>query len=386
MLDATAQVRTTPVLVLDLDAVEQAVRDFRAHLPGVRVLYAVKACPHPAVLRRLVDLGVGFDVASAQELRDVLAAGADPADISYGHPVKPRAHVETAYAAGVRRFTADATAELAKLAVAAPGSQVVVRVTVDQAGADWPLADKYGVALDEAQALVHEARHRGLEPVGLVFHVGSQQRRAAAFAEAVDRCADLLRTEGLPVLNLGGGWPAQVRAGDPALADAAAAAQRAAADLPAGVRLEAEPGRSLVAAAGSVVTTVIGTADRDGTRWAYLDAGVYSGLLEADGEVTRYPLWTSAEGEPVATVLAGPTCDSTDVLYRSTALPHDLAEGDRVVLGGAGAYTTCYSTVGFNGFPPLATLVSGEDVLEEEVVGVHRPVVHPAQRAPSHAD
>ncbi len=101
---------------------------------------------------------------------------------------------------------------------------------------------------------------------------------------------------------------------------------------------------------------------RGDTRWVYLDAGVFTGMVETLDEAIRYRLATSADGGPTGPcVLAGPTCDSADVLYekRPVRLPLALAEGDRVVLRSAGAYSTCYSTVGFNGFDPMPTVLVG---------------------------
>ena len=126
-------------------------------------------------------------------------------------------------------------------------------------------------------------------------------------------------------------------------------------------RLIIEPGRGVVGDAGVLVTEVVGVSWRGGRRWVYLDAGIYSGLVETLGEAIRYRLTTDRDGDergPV--VLAGPTCDSVDVLYEQTPalLPLTLREGDQVTFCSAGAYTTSYSTVGFNGFAPLATVLA----------------------------
>ena len=116
----------------------------------------------------------------------------------------------------------------------------------------------------------------------------------------------------------------------------------------------------MVGDAGTLVSTVIAVIDRGPVRWVYLDAGVFTGLVETFDEAIRYRIETSADGDPLdgPCVLAGPTCDSADVLYqdRMVDLPRSLAEGDEVRLLSAGAYTTCYSTVGFNGFAPLRTV------------------------------
>ncbi len=353
----------TPVLLLDPSVAVAAQEKLQALL-GVDVLYAVKANPHPALLRALAAAECGFDVASLPEVHLALAAGADPSRLSFGHPVKPRAAVAAAYEQGVRVFAADSPAEIDKIAASAPGSQAAIRLTVAQDGADWPLAFKYGTAGDEALALVERAARAGLAPCGVTFHVGSQQRLAVRFGQAVEVAVSLAwRAEavGLPFasVNLGGGWPARLTADDPAVEQAAAAALDAARSLPPGVALLCEPGRHLAAPAGVLVASVISTVDRADGRWAYLDAGIFNGLIEAEAEIVRYPLATTAHGPLVPTVLAGPTCDSADILYRETRplLPASLGEDDLVAFGGAGAYTTSYASVGFNGFAPLETEV-----------------------------
>lgn len=338
----------------------------------------MKACPQPVVLRALAARGCGFDVASPDELVTALAAGARAECISYGHPIAARAARATAVALGVHEHVVDSTAELRKLADVDPHARVSVRLAVEQGGADWPLADKYGVGVRETVELLRLAQDVGLTAAGVTFHVGSQQRDARRWRDALTRVAlvvEQAQAVGVDVrqVNLGGGWPAQVAAGDPSIEEAAGVALEAAHQLlPADVRLLAEPGRALVAAAGVIVSTVLGVADRPDGRWVYLDTGLYGGLLEADGGGTRYPLATTAPGEPLPTVLAGPTCDSTDVFYRDARplLPAGLTEGDRVLFGGAGAYTATYSTVGFNGHRPLVVECTdlGEHVAELPVV------------------
>jgi ornithine decarboxylase len=124
-------------------------------------------------------------------------------------------------------------------------------------------------------------------------------------------------------------------------------------------RLMAEPGRGLVAEAGMIVAEVVLTSrksDRDMHRWVYLSIGRFSGLAETEGEAIRYQFVTPRDGEPTGPcIVAGPSCDSADVLYekRPMNLPLSLRSGDRVLIRNTGAYTSTYSTVAFNGFPPL---------------------------------
>lgn len=360
------EVPATPCLVIDLDVVEERYRALAAALPDAEVYYAVKANPSPGVLARLAALGSRFDVASPAEIGLCLAAGVDPALISYGNPIKKRRDIAFAFAAGVRLFVLDAEEELGKLAAAAPGASVLVRVLVSGAGADWPLSRKFGCEPDMAVDLLVAASTLGLDPVGVSFHVGSQQRRPDMWDPAIERAAGVLRQARaagitVDVVNIGGGFPARYTADVPeisAYGDAIRAAlRRHLDDLP--VRVLCEPGRYVAGDAGVLraeVVLVSRKAYGDERRWVYLDVGRFGGLAETEGEAIRYPMVTSRDGGPVGPViLAGPTCDSVDVLYEHARyeLPLTLAAGDTVDILAAGAYTAAYASAGFNGFAPL---------------------------------
>jgi ornithine decarboxylase len=357
--------RPTPFLVLDPAVVEDRYRELTAAFPGAAVRYAVKACPEPAVLRVLVALGSGFDVASPAEVGLALAAGADPGLICYGNPVRGPADAAAAHAAGVREFVTDSAEDLRMLAERAPGSRVLVRLLVSDAGSATPMLAKFGASAAEATRLLRTAPELGLVAAGVAFHAGSQQVRPEAFGAATATALGVAADAGVrrPVLDVGGGFPVAYR--DPVPGPAAFAGAVAGAVAGAGVELLLEPGRLLVAEAGVVRSRVLRVSRRPGVdsrRWVYLDVGRYSGLAETEGEAIAYRLRTPGRGgpeEPV--VLSGPTCDGDDVLYRRTPcpLPLSLAGGDVVDLLAAGAYTASYSSVGFNGFGPLAVHVLG---------------------------
>jgi ornithine decarboxylase len=357
----------TPCLVIDLDMVEERYRSLVAALPEGEVYYAVKANPSPGVLARLAALGSRFDVASPAEIGLCLAAGVDPSRISYGNTIKKRQDIAMAFAVGVRLFVVDSGEELGKVAAAAPGAQVLVRILVSGDGADWPLSRKFGCEPEMAVDLLVEAGTLGLEPVGVSFHVGSQQRRPEMWDPALERAGAVLRqarTAGVPVdvVNIGGGFPARYSADIPDISAygqaIAGAVHRHLADLP--VRVLCEPGRYVSGDAGVLraeVVLVSRKAYGDEHRWVYLDVGRFGGLAETEGEAIRYPMVTSRDGGPVGPViLAGPTCDSVDVLYEHTRydLPLTLAEGDTVDILAAGAYTTAYASASFNGFGPMS--------------------------------
>jgi ornithine decarboxylase len=348
----------TPYLVMDLDVVEQAYRQFRDELPEARVHYAVKCNPDPAVLRRLHRAGSSFEIASAAELRRLRGIGVRPADILFSNPVKDPAHVRAAHRAGVWRFAADSPAELAKIAAHAPGAAVYARVATVAGAGDVGSEGKFGVSPAAAVALLRDARTHGLRPYGLTFHVGSQMTDPTTWPTAVDTCRGImaeLRAEGitLEMLDLGGGFPVRYDADPPELHDIAKHIRQAVAALPYPVQLVVEPGRALVATAGTMVATVIGIAERDRGTWVHLDVGAFNGMMEAleSGNRLRFPVGDSRPDGPRARYhLTGPTCDSQDTILYDVLLSADLSVGDTVRLHVAGAYTQAYAST-FNGFP-----------------------------------
>ncbi len=357
----------TPCLVFDLDRVTENFRSLRKALPLARIYYAVKANPAAPVLNRLVDLGSAFDAASIEEVEACLAAGARPADISFGNTIKKARAIARAHAAGVSMFAFDSAEELTKLAAHAPGARVYCRILVENTGADWPLSRKFGTSIEHARALMRRAADLGLDPFGLSFHVGSQQTDPAAYRAAVARAAMLftdLRQGGIKVrmINCGGGFPTRYRDDVPDVDHFARAimdtiTEHFGNDLP---ELVIEPGRAIVGDAGVIESEVVLVSRRGAEtdlRWVYLDIGRFGGLAETEGEAIRYAIATPHDGTAMGPVaIAGPTCDGADILYERAnyRLPIALSAGDRVRLLATGAYTTMYASQGFNGFAPMA--------------------------------
>ena len=359
----------TPRLELSVGTAVSRYLDLASALHGTAIHYAVKANPHPVLLRALAQAGCHFDVASPAEVRAALAAGAPASHLVHSNPVARRDHLREAHDLGVRLFVLDSPGEVAKLADAAPGACVLVRIVTSGSGSDWPLSRKYGCSVEDAVALLLDAARLGLDPAGVSFHVGSQQRDPQAWGPPIRSAARVfgaVRAHGIRpwVLDLGGGFPAELEGGEvPPVSEFGAAIEAHLADAfgEDRPRTLVEPGRGIVGDAGTVVTSVVGVVDRGGVRWVFVDAGVFTGLVETLDEAIRYRLEVPGVGGPSGQcVLAGPTCDSADVLYETTpvSLPLALAEGDELRIHAAGAYSTCYSTVGFNGFAPLPTVVT----------------------------
>lgn len=356
----------TPYVVVDLDVAQERYHQLAAALPEAAIFYAVKANPARPLLERLASVGSSFDVASPAEIDRCLDAGSAPERISYGNTIKKRRDISYAASCGVRRFAVDAEPELEKVIDVAPGADVCVRLRHDCGGADWPLSRKFGCDAPDVVHLLGLAARAGMR-LGVSFHVGSQQRDLSAWDATLEvvssiaaRAADVGAR--LDFLNLGGGFPGTYMEATPSIESYGSAVRTAMARwFPDGLpELMIEPGRYIVADAGVLRTEVVLVSRRspeDTERWVYLDCGKFHGLAETMDEAIRYRLRTPHDGTATGPVaVAGPTCDSADVLYEKNAyhLPMALAEGDLIDILSAGAYTTTYSSVGFNGFPPLA--------------------------------
>ena len=357
----------SPCLVVDLDIVEHNYVSLARALPLARIFYAVKANPAPELLRRLANLGSNFDTASPAEIDMCLDLGISPARISYGNTIKKQSDIAYAYARGVRLFAFDSEAELEKLRLAAPGAKVFCRVIMECTGAEWPLSRKFGCEPEMALELLIKAQEQGLDPCGISFHPGSQQTDLGQWDIAIKTTADLFaaaaeRGISLSLINMGGGYPARYRSDVPSM-DAYAAAimdsmiRHFGGNLP---EMIVEPGRGVVGDAGVIQAEVVLISKKhdrpDARRWVYLDIGKFSGLAETMDEAIKYRIRTPYDGsEEGPVVLAGPTCDSADILYEKAGytLPLDLKVGDKVLILATGAYTTTYSAVAFNGFAPL---------------------------------
>ena len=358
----------TPCLVVDLDVVAQAYKLLRRYMPLARIFYAVKANPAPEIVGLLRDLDSSFDVASPNEIDLCLERGVGPERISFGNTIKKERDIAYAFGRGVKLYAFDSAAELEKLARAAPGSRVFCRILVESVGAEWPLSRKFGCSPEMAVELLRQAKTLGLDPYGVSFHVGSQQTNPDQWDGAIERAAKmfwaLAETDiNLRMVNVGGGFPAKYRGDVPGVIQYANAVMGAITrhfgnDLP---EIIVEPGRSIVGDAGVIQSEVVlisRKAANDEKRWVYLDVGKFNGLAETMDEAIKYRIKTPVDGGasgPV--VIAGPTCDSADILYEKTRyrLPLDLKVGDKVEILSTGAYTSSYASVNFNGFTPIKT-------------------------------
>ncbi|MGV8936463.1 MAG: ornithine/lysine decarboxylase [Allorhizobium sp.] len=359
-----------PCLVVDLDVVRDNFGAFRHALPDSAIYYAVKANPAPEILSLLASMGSNFDCASVAEIQMALDAGGTPERISFGNTIKKERDVARAHVLGIDLFAVDSHEEVEKIARAAPGAKVFCRVLTDGDGAEWPLSRKFGCVPQMAVDVLVYAHQLGLESFGVSFHVGSQMTKVDAWDAALGdakRVFASLAKQGivLKMVNMGGGFPTKYLRDIPSAeaygqAIAGSLRKHFGNNIPQTI---IEPGRGMVGNAGVIKAEVVlisKKSDNDAHRWVFLDIGKFGGLAETMDEAIRYPIRTVRDGDEMEPcVLAGPTCDSADVMYEKNMypLPITLSIGDEVLIEGTGAYTTTYSAVAFNGFDPLKSYV-----------------------------
>ncbi len=355
----------TPLLLLDPAEVSGQYRALRRALPDVRPYYAVKAQSHRAALAAIRDEGGFFDVASPREVALVAELDVAPERCIYTHPIKKPADIAAAVRAGIRTFVFDNERELDKFAGLEDRVELLLRLQYRTPQALIDLSYKYGARPDEALDLVRVARRRGLRVTGLSFHPGSQLASVEPLLRDIQHAAMLVDCLAdmdvhLDVLDIGGGLPVPYDAAVPHLDSFVSAIQEEIRTLTRrGIQVISEPGRFVAAPAMLAVSSVVGVTRRGGMPWYYLDDGLYgsfSNVLSDHVHPTIYAYdAVHEEREAFPSVLAGPTCDSTDVIATRAMLPA-LAVGDLVVAPFMGAYTSV-TACEFNGLPKAPVVV-----------------------------
>ena len=351
---AARQKYSRPFLILDNAVVREKMRRFRAAMPRVRPHYAVKANPDRRVIKALLQEGCSFEIASTAELDLLLALGAKVAEVFYSNPMKSRQAISYAAARGIEWFVVDSVDELRRVHELKADARMYLRVATPNIGSDWPLSGKFGAGATETREIIASAAKLGADLAGVTFHVGSQCRNPENWRVGIEKARSLFDTmakAGLKprMLDIGGGFPVRHVKPIPSIEIIGEVVNEALKAFPAEVRVVAEPGRYLVSDAAYFVCRVIGTTTRGGKRWMHWDAGLFGGLTEAE-EGLKLHFRTDRSGPDVPWHVAGPTCDSVDVILRDELLPSDLQEGDFIYIRNAGAYTTAYASE-FNGFP-----------------------------------
>ncbi len=355
-----------PLLIVDCERVRRQYHLLRRALPRVDLHYALKPMPHPAVVNTILELGGWLDLATTGEVELVSKLGADPARCIHTHPIKRDVDIRSALARGVKVFVADNPDEVQKFQRYADQAELLLRVSFRSPGAVCDLSRKFGCDPEDLLSLARLAKRLGVPVRGLSFHVGSQAKDPGKHVEAIEACAALIaeaRREKLgsfDTLDIGGGFPIDYGERAPPIQRFCAPIRAALAALPRRIRVIAEPGRFIVGPAAIGVASVMGRAKREGHWWYYLDDGLYGSYSGQLYDHARYPVEALVpEGERLPSVLAGPTCDSIDVIAENLMLP-ELEAGDLIVGRAMGAYTWA-SASEFNFFPK-ATVVSVNSV------------------------
>jgi ornithine decarboxylase len=351
---AARQKYERPFLILDNAIVRDKLRRFRAAMPRVHPHYAVKANPDRRVVKALAQEGCSFEIASIAELDMLLELGVDPATVLFSNPVKARESIAYAAARGVVWYVVDSVDELRRVHEIRADAKTYLRVATPNIGSDWPLSGKFGAGAGEAREIIQTAAKLGADLAGVTFHAGSQCRNPENWRVGIERARmafDAMTKAGLRprMLDIGGGFPVRHVKPIPAIEVIGAVVNEALQAFGPEVQVVAEPGRYLVSDAGYFVCRVIGIATRGGKRWMHWDAGLFGGIIETT-EGLKYKIRSDRSGPDTPWHVAGPTCDSVDVILRDEPLPSDLQEGDFIYLRNAGAYTTAYASQ-FNGFP-----------------------------------
>lgn len=373
---AIAERHGTPCFVYSRAALERRYRAYEEALSGLphMICFAVKANPNLAVLDVLARLGAGFDIVSGGELERVAAAGGDPGRAVFSGPGKSRAEIERALAAGVFCLNIESEAELARVGEAArrlgAAAPVAVRVNPDVDPGVHPhistglKESKFGVPAGRAMAVYRRAAAMdGVRVAGISCHIGSQLTSAAPFLDAVDRLlamAGRLEAEGVPVghLDMGGGLG--VPCGGERPPTPAELMREVGARLAGrGMTLLVEPGRSIAAEAGILLTRVEYLKDGGGKGFAVVD-GAMNDLLRP----ALYGAWHDiapagrSRGEARRWDVVGPVCESADFLGRDRTLA--IEAGDLLAVRGAGAYGFSMSS-NYNSRPRAAEVVVDGD-------------------------
>ena len=345
----------TPLMAISRSALRAQLGRFRRALPRVEPFYAIKANPHPEILATLVVSGAGFDVASRVEMEVALDAGAAPDRIIFANTIKDAVAIRAAARRGVRLMTFDSEYELDKIAEGAPGTRVIVRIKVSNVGSIVELSLKFGADPADAVQLLIKAHKLGLKPAGVSFHVGSQCMHLGNYVDALEMAAIIVRDSRLKqlpleIVDIGGGFPIPHFDSDEDVFDKMASVIARELDrlFDRSVRIIAEPGRLIVGPAATLVMRVMGKAIRENKHWYYLDDGVYGTLNGLIFDHAKYQFKVLKSGRRQLSTLAGPTCDSLDIIARGEDLP-ELEIGDIVYVNNIGAYSSASAT-DFNGF------------------------------------
>jgi len=363
--------------VLDFDSIDKTLDLFERHLPGVKLYYSLKANDDPAVLSHLRIRGLGFDVASVNEISTALEAGAASEDLILSNTIKTPNCIREIFRRRIAATTIDNEYDLEALALESTfhthRPKILARIKLPALGVDINLNEKFGCSAEVAAALLFRATELGLPADGVHFHVGTQCKNVESYRAGIETALqvllDLKDVMGLDLrtIDIGGGFPDEVAAAEcgglEKFFTELGAIVKTAQDL--GFEVIAEPGRVIASGAGIAVSQVIGRNVHEGKEWIYLDDGIYGLYSTAHFEKRLFefvPIGRKFESVG-SFVVAGPTCDSLDVVGADVLLPTGIKAGDYVLAYNAGAYSISVKS-NFNGMGQISTTVSKHAVVE----------------------
>ncbi len=343
----------TPRLELDISKIDQQFTRFRQALPDFEVYYSVKTNDDPLVLKRLRELGSKFEIVSPSDLEAVIRVDAPPAAIIHSNPVPHPDDVQKLHETGISVFAAQSPTTIETIAHFAPGSNIVLRVSMPKTNALAKVnLDKFGADIDELDGLIAYAQRKQLQPYGLTFHVGGQNTRIQSWVEALQSILPVVEKHRLPFVDIAGGFPVSFQGDEPSIEEIGEAITSLIRPYVNTVQFAAEPGRYIVSDAGTLVYTVLDVHQRGDKTYAYLDGSIFGALAI----YACHPFPISVEGKDRQSVksfvLTTNTCDGRDIINRQVMLPEDLAPGDTLYFYKAGAYTKPFVNVEYAGLKP----------------------------------
>lgn len=362
LINSLVKAHGTPLFVISQEKLREQAEIFKMLLPRAQPYYAIKANPQMEIIKVFSQMGLGFDVASKKEIEMVMEKGVSPSRIIFANTSKDPVTMKYAASKGIDLLTFDSEYELNKIAKYAPGSRVLVRIKVPNVGSMVELSIKFGVEPADAIPFLIKAYKLGLKPVGVSFHVGSQCTKVENYIEAFELASIILNDAKLKqiplnIVDIGGGFP--IRHFDweeDIFAQMAPSINKELGRLfPESIKIIAEPGRVLAGPACTLIMQVVGKSIRANKHWYYLNDGVYGALSGIIYDHCKYQYKVLRRGPAQLSTLAGPTCDSLDVVSFSEDLP-ELEFGDIVYVENIGAYSIATAT-NFNSLPPAKVIM-----------------------------
>lgn len=340
----------SPLLILDQATIRFQYNELKRALPNVTLHYALKPLPHSVMIKTLNSLGASFDLASNGEIDLVRNCGIAANKCIHTHPIKKDSDIDYALGYGCNIFVYDNLVELQKFKKYSEKVKLLLRVSFPNPECKVDLSKKFGCLTDNVLPLLRQAKQMNIELYGLSFHVGSQVPNSKRHVEAITACTDLIKqakAEGidLQVLDIGGGFPVDYDNAKPTdIVDFCKPIVEALKEVPKDMKILAEPGRFLSAPVMTSVCSVTGKSERFGKNWYYLDDGIYCSY---SGQLFDHVIYPKSapynQGSLTSCVLAGPTCDSIDVIAQDILMP-ELEVDDLIVGKMMGAYTIATAT------------------------------------------